>query len=119
MEQAQSTRLGAGLKASDAAPERRKVEPLCAQPFPSGWPLVVRSPAVRERIEALFKDVITPLVEADGGGVELIDVTEGVVKVRMLGAYRGCPSIPNLLQGVLEPAVRHVLGAQAKVVLVV
>ncbi len=80
---------------------------------------MVRFGAVRERIEALFKDVITPLVEADGGGVELVDVTEGVVKVRMIGAYRGCPSVPSLLQGVLEPAIRHVLGQQAKVELVI
>ncbi len=83
------------------------------------WPVVVRSCAVRERIETLFKEVITPLVEADGGGVELVDVSDGVVKVRMVGAYRGCPSVPSLLQGVLEPAVRHVLGSQAKVELVV
>jgi Fe-S cluster biogenesis protein NfuA len=75
--------------------------------------------SVRERIEALFNEVITPLVEADGGGVELVDVTDGVVKVRMVGAYRGCPSVPSLLRGVLEPAVRHVMGTQTKVELVV
>lgn len=80
---------------------------------------MLRSLAVRERIEALFKDVITPLVEADGGGVELVEVSEGTVKVRMVGAYRGCPSVPSLLKGVLEPAVKRVLGAQAKVELVV
>lgn len=80
---------------------------------------MVRFIAVRERIEALFNDVVTPLVEADGGGVELIDVTDSVVKVRMKGAYRGCPSVPSLLAGVLEPAIRRVLGDQARIELVV
>lgn len=80
---------------------------------------MVRFQPVHERIEALFRDIVTPLVEADGGGVELIDVKESVVRVRMLGAYRGCPSVPSLLTGVIEPAVRTVLGAQARVELVV
>lgn len=73
---------------------------------------------VRERIEALFKDVLAPLVEADGGGVELVEVGEGLVKVRMLGSYRGCPSVPALISGVIEPAVKRVLGAGVKVELV-
>lgn len=74
---------------------------------------------MRDRIEALFKEVLTPLVEADGGGMELVEVGENVVKVRMSGSYRGCPSVPSLLAGVIEPAVRRVLGANAKVELVI
>ncbi len=35
---------------------------------------------------------IRPHLKADGGDVELVDVTEdGVVKVRLLGACGGCP----------------------------
>jgi len=87
--------------------------------FPSNPQLVIGFQAVRERIEALFKEVLTPLVEADGGGMELVEVSDGVVKVRMSGPYRGCPSVPSLLSGVIEPAVRRVLGAHAKVELVI
>jgi len=37
-------------------------------------------------------DKIRPSLQADGGDVELIDVTdEGVVNVRLMGACRGCP----------------------------
>jgi len=37
-------------------------------------------------------DKIRPNLQADGGDVELIDVTdEGVVNVRLVGACRGCP----------------------------
>ncbi len=74
---------------------------------------------VRERIEALFQEVLTPLIEADGGGVELVDVSDGHVQVRMVGAYRGCPSVPSLVSGILEPAVRRVLGDSATIELVV
>ena len=37
-------------------------------------------------------DRIRPNLQADGGDVELVDVTEdGVVKVKLLGACHGCP----------------------------
>jgi Fe-S cluster biogenesis protein NfuA len=36
-------------------------------------------------------DQVRPGLQADGGDVELVDVTEdGVVKVRLVGACRGC-----------------------------
>jgi Fe-S cluster biogenesis protein NfuA len=45
---------------------------------------------------------IRPNLQADGGDVELVDVTEdGVVKVRLLGACHGCPmSQMTLKQGI-------------------
>ncbi|KPJ74324.1 nitrogen fixation protein NifU, partial [candidate division TA06 bacterium DG_78] len=37
-------------------------------------------------------DEIRPSLQADGGDVELIDVTdEGIVKVKLTGACAGCP----------------------------
>jgi len=46
---------------------------------------------MREAVEqALAK--IRPMLQADGGDVELVDVdNEGVVKVRLQGACKGCP----------------------------
>ena len=46
---------------------------------------------MREKVEAVL-DEIRPSLQADGGDVELIDVTEdGIVKVRLKGACAGCP----------------------------
>ncbi|MFY9134998.1 MAG: NifU family protein, partial [Bacillota bacterium] len=46
---------------------------------------------MREKVEALL-DEIRPSLQADGGDVELVDVTEdGIVKVRLKGACAGCP----------------------------
>jgi len=46
---------------------------------------------MREKVEAVLKQ-IRPALQADGGDVELVDVTEeGVVKVRLVGACAGCP----------------------------
>jgi Fe-S cluster biogenesis protein NfuA len=45
---------------------------------------------VREKVEKAIAE-IRPFLEADGGNIELIDVQEGVVKVKLLGACGSCP----------------------------
>jgi len=45
---------------------------------------------MKEKIEAAMKK-IRPMLQRDGGDVELVDVEEGVVKVRLQGACAGCP----------------------------
>jgi len=46
---------------------------------------------LRERVENVL-GVIRPMLQADGGDVELVDVLEdGTVKVRLKGACGGCP----------------------------
>lgn len=45
---------------------------------------------MREQVEKAIAE-IRPLLEADGGNIELIDVQEGVVKVKLLGACGSCP----------------------------
>lgn len=46
---------------------------------------------LREKVEASLEKV-RPSLQADGGDVELVDVGEdGVVKVRLTGACKGCP----------------------------
>ncbi len=45
---------------------------------------------MKEKVEAALNK-IRPALMADGGDVELVDVTDGVVKVRLTGACGGCP----------------------------
>jgi len=47
--------------------------------------------SLMERVEAALAKV-RPSLQADGGGVELVEVSDdGIVKVRLQGACRGCP----------------------------
>lgn len=67
---------------------------------------------MREEIEEAL-DEIRPQLKADGGDVELIDVTnEGVVKVNLTGACAGCPmstlTIKNGIERVLKEKVAGV-----------
>ncbi len=46
---------------------------------------------LKEKVEAVLEK-IRPSLQADGGDVELLEVTaDGVVKVRLRGACFGCP----------------------------
>jgi Fe-S cluster biogenesis protein NfuA len=46
---------------------------------------------MKEKVQKAIEE-LKPHLQADGGDVEFIDVTEdGVVKVRLLGACVGCP----------------------------
>ena len=70
---------------------------------------------MREDVEKALGE-IRPKLQADGGDVELVEVDEnGVVKVRLTGACRGCPMAQiTLKQGIEKilkeavPAVDHV-----------
>ena len=45
---------------------------------------------MKERVEQALES-IRPALQADGGDIELVDVVEGIVKVRLKGACAGCP----------------------------
>ena len=56
---------------------------------------------MRERVQKSI-DKIRPMLQADGGDVELVDVTDGVVKVRLQGACVGCPMSQITLKNGIE-----------------
>lgn len=48
---------------------------------------------------------LRPYLRNDGGDVELIDVEDGIVKVRLLGACGSCPSSTITLKAGIERAL--------------
>lgn len=57
---------------------------------------------MREKVEAALSK-IRPALQADGGDVELVDVTkDGIVKVRLTGACMGCPMSQMTLKAGIE-----------------
>jgi Fe-S cluster biogenesis protein NfuA len=53
---------------------------------------------LKEKVEKVIEQV-RPNLQADGGDIELIDVTEdGVVKVKLQGACHGCPGAAMTLK---------------------
>jgi Fe-S cluster biogenesis protein NfuA len=55
---------------------------------------------MKDQVQAAL-DQIRPSLQADGGDVEMVDVEDGVVKLRLTGACAGCPmSTMTLKQGI-------------------
>jgi len=60
---------------------------------------------MKEEIEKAL-DEIRPMLQSDGGNVELVEVSdEGVVLVRLQGACSGCPSASITLKQGIERAI--------------
>ena len=51
--------------------------------------------------------LLRPALMADGGDVELLDVNDGVVKLRLKGACGGCPMASMTLKNMVERTIRE------------
>jgi Fe-S cluster biogenesis protein NfuA len=61
---------------------------------------------MREKVEAALEQ-IKPALLADGGDVQLVDVNNGVVTVRLTGACYGCPMATITLQQGIERVLKE------------
>jgi len=50
-------------------------------------------------------DKLRPFLQRDGGDVELVDVEDGVVKLKLMGACGSCPSSTITLKAGIERAL--------------
>jgi len=66
---------------------------------------------MKEKVQKAIER-IRPSLQADGGDIELVDVSDdGVVKVKLVGACLGCPmSEMTLKMGIQEHLQREVPG---------
>lgn len=62
---------------------------------------------MRERVEQALEG-IRPNLQADGGDVELVEISDGgIVKVRLLGACGGCPMATMTLKQGIERLLKE------------
>ncbi len=72
---------------------------------------------MREKIQAAI-DRVRPALQADGGDVELVEVKDGVVSVRLTGACGGCPMATMTLKNGIESIIREEVPEVKEVVAV-
>ncbi len=72
---------------------------------------------MREKVEAALAK-IRPALQADGGDVELVDVDDGVVKVKLTGACAGCPVSTMTLKLGIERVLKEEISEVKEVVAV-
>lgn len=71
---------------------------------------------MKEKVQAAIEK-IRPMLKADGGDVELVDVVDGIVQVRLQGACSGCPmsqmTLKNGIERIIKEAVPEVKSVES------
>jgi Fe-S cluster biogenesis protein NfuA len=62
--------------------------------------------SMKEKVEKVI-DKIRPALQADGGNIELVDIVDGIVKVRLMGACAGCQGAQMTLKMGVEKALKE------------
>ena len=72
---------------------------------------------MKEKIEAVLAQV-RPMLQADGGDVELVDVSEGTVRLKLKGACAGCPMATMTLRQGIERMLKEQIPEVKEVIAV-
>lgn len=72
---------------------------------------------MKEKVEKVL-DKIRPMLQRDGGNVELVDVEGSTVRVRLTGACHGCPMSQMTLKAGIERIIKQEVPEITQVVAV-
>lgn len=61
---------------------------------------------MKEKVEAVIEK-IRPALQADGGDILLVEVTDGTVKVKLTGACGHCPMSQMTLRNYVEQIIKQ------------
>ena len=62
---------------------------------------------LKTRVTRLLAEEVGPALHMDGAAIEVLDITAGVVRVRLHGACSGCPSSVLAVVMGIEHALRR------------
>jgi Fe-S cluster biogenesis protein NfuA len=74
-----------------------------------------RKTIMRDKVEAALTK-IRPMLQRDGGSVDLVDVEGTIVKVRLTGACKGCPMSQMTLKSGIERIIKQEVPEVTEVV---
>lgn len=90
----------------EEVPVEPQAEPTAAAPGPTDRAVAAGEPALAERVTAAL-DRIRPYMHGHGGDVEVLEVRDGTVRLRLAGACHGCAASLVTLRAGIEQALRE------------
>ena len=72
---------------------------------------------MQDKVEEVL-DKVRPVLIRDGGNVELVEVDDGIVKVKLVGACAGCPMSTMTLKNGIERILKQEIPEVKEVVAV-
>jgi Fe-S cluster biogenesis protein NfuA len=73
--------------------------------------------SVKDKVQSVL-DNIRPSLRADGGDVELVDVKDGIVSLKLKGACAGCPMSTMTLKNGIERMLKQEIADIKEVIAV-
>ncbi len=70
------------------------------------WYGLVTVTELADPVARSLREIIAPLVEADGGVLYLVVRADGALHLHLSGACAGCPGARTTINEVIEPALR-------------
>jgi len=71
---------------------------------------------MKEKVQEIMEK-IRPSLQSHGGDAELVDVVDGVVKLRLKGACSGCPmsqmTIKNGIEEIMKKAIPEIKSVES------
>lgn len=66
-------------------------------------------PDLKKRVARVLAEEVAPVLQMDGTALEVLDIDQGVVRVRLNGACTGCPStLMMVIMGMEQELRKHV-----------
>jgi Fe-S cluster biogenesis protein NfuA len=73
-------------------------------------------PTACDEIERVIREILGPLLRADGGVLYLVSVADDSVSLHLAGRFAGCPGNTLAKRRIIEPAIHAVApGAQVTI----
>jgi len=66
------------------------------------------APTLRSQLVSLCRDVLAPLLAADGGVLYVVQLEDDQVILHLGGTCSGCPGAPITSSSIIDPAIRSV-----------
>ena len=70
-------------------------------------PTPEQSADLKERVARVLAEEIGPALQMDGGRIEVLDVSDGIARLRLNGVCDGCPSTLMLVINGIEQELRR------------
>ena len=64
--------------------------------------------STREEMTRVLREVLVPLLEADGAVAYLVDASDAGIRIHLAGRYAGCPGNTLAVRRFVEPALMAV-----------
>jgi Fe-S cluster biogenesis protein NfuA len=70
-------------------------------------PTPEQSADLKERVARVLAEEIGPSLQMDGGRIEVLDVSDGIARLRLNGVCDGCPSTIMMVINGIEQELRR------------